>query len=305
MTSIEIDPLAHKLANEVIFISGAARTGTTMLGKLFHSLSDVEYMYEPALLISLMAKIEDTPEDIWRLLYETYVFEDFLINALAGRNLNLNSNDDSSFLRAKTQAELESRTVRSMRHHTLFEKAATSKLVIKIPDVVHFMPLYKKYYPGVKIVALTRSFQSIIASLIKKGWFSDAGITGVTGYWPYKVSDNINLPFWLGSEFEHEFINGSEIQRCCIYLISIYENAINSSDFIFINYDNFIKDPKSEFSKLANSLEFKYGTLTEKLLSEVGETAGDRTISFDAVSDNLTQRLNDLELNLNSRANLV
>ena len=76
--------------NNSTLITGGARNGTTILGKIFHSFNNVEYIFEPPLFFSLFALIDSLDKDDWKLLYETYLYEEFLINALGGRNLNYN-----------------------------------------------------------------------------------------------------------------------------------------------------------------------------------------------------------------------
>ena len=53
--------------------------------------------------------IEQLESNQWKFLYETYLYEEFLIPALAGRNINCNRQDDSSIYRVKTQTEIETR----------------------------------------------------------------------------------------------------------------------------------------------------------------------------------------------------
>ncbi|MCH7825985.1 MAG: hypothetical protein IH849_14390 [Acidobacteria bacterium] len=68
---------------------------------MMHSLAGFEYAFEPPLLFSLLPTMSSIGDDAFRILFETYLFEDFYMEALAGRRLNLNEHEDSSALRAK------------------------------------------------------------------------------------------------------------------------------------------------------------------------------------------------------------
>ena len=46
-----------KILNNLIWITGCARSGTTILGKILSTLKNVEYGFEPELLFGLLPKI--------------------------------------------------------------------------------------------------------------------------------------------------------------------------------------------------------------------------------------------------------
>ena len=85
------------------------------MGKVLHSFQSVEYTFEPPTLFSLFSLLPRLDEVEWKLLYETYLYEDFFVNAIAGRNLNLNRNDDSCVYNAKAEAEVDARYEGSLR----------------------------------------------------------------------------------------------------------------------------------------------------------------------------------------------
>ena len=106
---------AYEKVSKAILITGTARNGTTITGQLIHSMNNVEYAFEPPTLLSLINIIDKVEKNIWKFLYETYLYEDFLINAIAGRNINFNKNDDSSIYHAKTEEEIQARIKKNAR----------------------------------------------------------------------------------------------------------------------------------------------------------------------------------------------
>src|SRR5262245_47930304 len=73
---LEIDQLATRVLERAIIVSGAGRTGTTMMGQLIHTLDGVEYGFEPPLLFGLLSLIERMPVEQWKLLFDLYVLEE-------------------------------------------------------------------------------------------------------------------------------------------------------------------------------------------------------------------------------------
>ena len=109
MTHFQLAPEISEKCNNAVLISGSARSGTTILSKILHSFKNVELVYEPPVLFSLFALLPEIEEKQWRLLYETYLYEEFFINALSGRSVNCNRKDDSSIFLVKDKEELDKR----------------------------------------------------------------------------------------------------------------------------------------------------------------------------------------------------
>jgi hypothetical protein len=298
---LTVGQLAKTTASETIFITGAARTGTTMLGKLFQSLADIEYMYEPPTVISLMASINETPENNWRFLFETYQFEDFLLNALAGRHINLNANDESSILRAKTKEDISLRMEKSHRRIDLYERAKSVRVAVKIPDVISQMDQFKSYYTNSTIIILARNLPSIVASVLRMEWFTEDSVQGLSLYWPYRQIDGYNIPFWLPESLIDRFVGASEIERCCLYVIEMYKHAVRDDQYIWINYDQFVKNPGELFHRVRSELDLSAGPLTEGLLKQVAEPSRDRTISLDQVSVDIREQFEALNETLTTK----
>src|SRR5512141_1115475 len=98
---LEISSKASPFCSNAIFITGSARSGTSLVGSIIHSMDKVEYAYEPPMLVSLFAMINGLPEAQWKFLYETYLYEEILLNSIAGRAINCNVSDYSSIYKVK------------------------------------------------------------------------------------------------------------------------------------------------------------------------------------------------------------
>ena len=70
-----------KVLENVIWITGCARSGTTILGKILSTLKNVEYAYEPEFLFSLLPSINKINRKEWLKIYNAYIVEELLFNS--------------------------------------------------------------------------------------------------------------------------------------------------------------------------------------------------------------------------------
>ena len=154
--SLHISKMASNVVSNAIIITGSARSGTTIMGKIVHSFQGVEYVNEPPMLFSLISKIDDVGPNIWKLLYETYLYEEFLINALAGRSINCNRGDDSSIYHVKGNEEIEARLQNSYGKLEVEDiiKLKNIQLAYKIPNIVPYVSKINDIYPSRTVVVM-------------------------------------------------------------------------------------------------------------------------------------------------------
>lgn len=267
----KLDNKIYEKCNNSILITGGARNGTTILGKIFHSFINVEYIYEPPMLFSLFALIDTLCEKDWRLLYETYSYEEFLINAIAGRNLNCNRSDDSSIYNVKTELEIDKRQSRSLSKIEAEKIANKSLIVWKMPDIVPYLSTLIKYYPKVKIILITRNPSDVLNSLLKKEWFSDDALQNSNQIWPNRLLNNFKIPFWVKNSDESLWLSYNLIDRCAYYYLRM-ATIIHNRNSIIISYDNLIQYPDKTISGLANNLHLKYGLKTKDIIKTIKKT---------------------------------
>jgi len=293
---------AGEAAQRAIVIVGAARSGTTMMGTLLGSLQQIEYLHEPPLLHSLLTQIDILPATSWRLLYETYLFEDFLIDAVAGRRLNLNRNDESSVYHSKSAAEVQSRLARSWRRTEAYPEARNRRICYKIPDMVGFLGRLFSIYSEMTTVVMIRRAESVIRSLLERGWYSDCGLSGVTGIWPNHPSAPPYAPYWLPAAEIETWRHMSEIERCCYYYVTLYGDLPDHPGIVAVDYDRFVRDAPRQLSHIAARLGHNFGSQTDPLLAKIAEPAGDRVVNLSMVPSALLERLRATEAKIKNRA---
>lgn len=269
MLELQFDKNIIKKCEEAIIISGSARSGTTIIGKLLHSFKGVEYAFEPPMLFSLFALLPVLPKEEWKLLYETYLYEEFLMNALAGRGLNCNLSDDSSIYRVKDKHLIAERLEQSLRKDEAEKKAETSKLVYKIPGITPFLTRLKKYYPGSTVVIMTRKAFEVFNSIMEKGWFRSETLKRKNRTWPNHFIRELRIPFWVDGPDKVAWYRMNEIERIAYYYLRINRSVSELSDCIIIRYEDFIKSPGRILQKLADRLGLTPGEKTEEILNTV------------------------------------
>jgi len=293
--------VAHDLTNRSIMISGPARSGTRILGSLFFSLRETEYLFEPPMLYSLIPLIDRLPEREWRLLFETYLVEEFLLNAMAGRFLNFNEHDYSNILMSKSRDEVAERMARTHTRIEDLKEAPSRQIVAKIPDLTIWLEKMAAYYPQMTVIVMLRKPESVIGSFFRKGWFSDELLRGPMNYPPYKRRGDFFLSYLVADEDTETFIHMSEVERCAYYYYRAYQGIPDDGNVIIIDYDDFVRRPREIFLGLCEHLGGRFGAKTESVLDMVKEPRKSRDFSWEGVSPHLEQQVYEVAHDLKRR----
>lgn len=252
-----------------IFVSGSARSGTTIIGKLISTLSNVEYFYEPLMPEPIM--LNNGIKNSKKLL-EIYLVENLLRESIAGRNFNFNQNDDSCIYNSKSKKEIDEVLSKSHIRKELEEKYLKAVFSMKLPDLIWFLRDLRFLYPNTNYVLMHRNPNDVINSLKRKGWFSSKNLQKInlTPKYPKKIINNIKIPYWVKQEDEIFWLNTDEINRCAYYYKRVSEEVLeNSGSSIIINYEEFIEKPNEVFRDVVNLLRLEFGEKTEETLSSV------------------------------------
>ncbi|MEQ8573489.1 sulfotransferase [Fulvivirga sp.] len=276
------DNVSEKVKSS-IFISGSARSGTTIIGKIIHSMSNVEYVFEPPTLVPLFAQINTLDQSSWKLLFESYLYEDFYVNALAGRNLNFNRNDDSCIYNVKTDKEIHSRLDAGIRKHDIKRIEEKGVIAFKLPNMVPFLTTFNELYPDIKKIILVRNPVDTINSLMKKDWYNEKVLKEENRTWPVVEYKGQNIPFWVSEKDYDHWLGLDELNRCAYCFISM-STFSKSENTLTINYDELINNPEKEVLKLSKYLRLEFGPLTKELVGSIKKSKIERDNS---VLDNL------------------
>lgn len=255
--------------SEAIFISGSARSGTTIMGKIVHSFKNVEYRFEPPLLFPLFALLPVMKERRWRLLFENYLYNEILVESLTGRSINCNREDDSSIYKVKAEKEINERLTRSFPRLEIENRILDHTIALKMPDIVHYLPKYRRYYPKARIVIMLRKAGEVILSILKKGWFTDEALQYQNSNWPNRLWNGKRIPFWVELGFEASWDQMDEVNRAAYYYLQSNRAVSKISDAILIKYDDLVENPEKVVSQLSEKLNVPYGEKTKEILDTI------------------------------------
>jgi len=278
MKELSLNRSIYDKCNNSIIITGCARSGTTIMGKVIHSFKCVEYAFEPPILFSLFPLISNLDENNWKLLYETYLYEEFLIPALSGRAINCNRKDDSSIYKVKTEALINERLNKSLRKVDGERIAENSRIAYKMPDVVSFLPYLKQYYPNTSVIIMHRQAPYIFNSLLEKGWFNNNMLHHENVVWPNRFLNGLRIPFWVDPNDDDMWYEMDELHRIAYYYIRQHTEDIH--DCIKIKYEKLIENPKSIAMSLAEKLGLQFGDKTAEILSTIRYTKKKRNLAI-------------------------
>lgn len=265
---LELHASTRECAGSAILISGSARSGTTIVGKLIHSFETVEYIFEPPALIALFPLIESLSEKDWNYLYEAYLYEEFLINAISGRAINTNLADDSSIYAVKDKAEIDVRLARSWPKVEASELAAQRKAAYKIPNIVPYIPTLRTRYPSMSIIMMMRGALETIHSLLEKHVFTP-GHPSAALPWPYRSDGGQRIPYWVQRGDEGLWRELNELDRCAYYYIRMNDGVEETDKQIILKYSTLISKPHEVAESLAEQLGVKFGLYTTDIIKQI------------------------------------
>lgn len=279
MSKLILRESVKKSVDRSILITGSARSGTTIMGKLIHSMRNVEYVFEPPMLVSLFSKIDVLDEDNWKFFFSSYLYEDFFLNSIAGRNLNFNRNDDSSIFNTKSELEIQDKLSGKYRKDSLEILAHDYRPAIKIPSLVPFIEKFSRYYPEIEILYLRRNPVDSINSLIEKDWFSNDSLNNSNREWPVFDYKKQKIPYWVKKEDFDHWIELNDYDRCAYYFIKMNEN-VELNNIIKIDYDELVQNPQKIIDKLGKDLELRPGIKTHDIVQSIRKIKKNRDLEI-------------------------
>lgn len=265
-----------KKLNCSLAITGVGRSGTTILGKLVHSLKNIEYFFEPPMFVPIMSSSSGLYQ---KLLLTFYFNDDLLISALAGRSINTNPNDDSSIFGVKAREEIDYRLSKSFSRKELDTIADQYKVAFKIPSAVNYLLSYKRHFPGSTLVYMHRDPVEVISSILEKEWFRDRDAVE-SPLAECKVVEGRTVPYWVPDDFSIDYYSLSEIDRAAYYYLINIRAASTSSQFHWVDYEVLLASPNQVVSDIADLLNTEPTAMTSKIISSIKKRDKKRDLSI-------------------------
>jgi hypothetical protein len=258
--SLLVAPIQSELLCNSVLITGAPRSGTTLLGKLVGSLARLEYQFEPTSLhmIASVYAAGGISQILAKQLLTVYLAEDLFLESVHGRRANLRPHDDSQVLYRMHWADLNDRwqQVGNRADAIAFAQTHGLRLAMKTPHLFGSLDLMRSVMTGLKIVISVRNGCDVVRSIIRKGWVSDRGLE--RELWPYvsRVT-GVNLPYWVPVAYHDRWPTMSPASRACLMWACNAERGLaerNSPDLYEVRYEQLLAEPWPVVEVLAAQL---------------------------------------------------
>ena len=237
------------LTDRVILITGAGRSGTTILGKIIGSMSDCYYLFEPSIM-----KFVTNPHEL-----RATIFEDYWLLQYQGRAGNYqNFDDDSHMYNYRTDL------CRMLGRKDDVKNCLNSKLVIKLTEFQNRTDFFKLTFPGAKVVHIYRNGNDVVDSMMKRGWYTDKYMK--IGFLDQTLYPSFDIPSFLDLQSVKKWSEYNQVTRCaCVWRCSVDELR-EGNNMLQIRYEDL---PSMEFDGLASWLNLGITDLTRKHIKSV------------------------------------
>ena len=275
MSSLKTPNVQKELLKEGIFLTGAPRSGTSILGKIIATLKNIEYHFEPPTLYMICSSYADGLIDkaTARVLLQNYLCEDLLLESIQGRGVNLRPSDDSQILNSIDWPDLNQRWINIPNRAKAIEYGLDKgiRLALKSPNTFDAIPLIRDVIKNTNIIIIKRNGFDVLNSIVVKQWLSDNSLK--TELWPYKDTDNIiNIPYWVPDRFTEDWENMSCTTRSALMWAvhaDIGLSYVYSNDTIVISYEELTENPSAAVNKLTKLTETEPTHHTTRVINTI------------------------------------
>jgi len=295
-TDIRIADSQQQNIKNTLVITGAPRSGTSLLGKLISTLDGIDYHFEPPMvwvLASLLSMKALSP-DVASVLLRLHLHEDLLLESAHGRKANLRPGDDSLVLNSMHWPELLSRwqNIRNRDDAIRYVSERKLRLAFKTPSVIDAIPFFEAALPESKFIIIMRDGRDVVKSILQKGWFSDEGMKD--NYWPYKVVDGVSTTHLVEDSMVAHWAAMNEATRACYLWRRDAEFALEARNsglgdrLYMLSYEALRLDPTGIMEQIAKFLSTTTTDLTKLSMLSV------RPMAENPVSGKRYDFLNDV-----------
>lgn len=263
--------------DRLVVITGVARSGTSVVGKIIGSFENSHYLFEPAIfyLIPPLIKEKKLSFKEGADLLKSVLFEDFYLQMISGRYINYNKNDDSYIGEYVDVKEIESRWYKFERKTDVMEHLEKNDylFVIKMPDIQPFYDVLYKCFDGVKFVDLVRDGNDVVSSSIRRDFYSIEDLNERLVIWSNMIN-NLRVPWFIENKNRENFSKWNHETRvahiwriqteCGLDFASEHEDKI-----LQYKLEDFSKDPEIFVKKVEKFLNRKRTKITDKNVKSV------------------------------------
>lgn len=262
-----------------VFISGVARSGTTLLGRLIGTLNNIEYEFEPLYLLQIpvLVKFGCLQPEIAAQLLANNMHEN-LVELVLGRKVNLRPGDWSRFWSMKPYENLVLRWDRSDARQDVRRVVEEQGLRFagKSHSLTPFYPFLLEHFPECQIINITRNGFDVVASALKRDWYSDMGLVRQRDRIRVpkrEEPDGRRIPWWVPEDLRREFLDDWNHPTRVLYMWrSLVEAGLEVDDprILDIRFEDLFRTPSAVLERILGFLEGSKTTLkTDEVLQTI------------------------------------
>lgn len=278
--TFEISDRQNKDLQNCIILTGAPRSGTTLLGKIVSTFQNVDYHFEPNTLymISCLVASGQLPRPVAADLLKIYMYEDLFLDSIHGRKVNLRTSDDSYILNSISQKELDDRrqNIQNRADAMKWIETKSLRLAFKIPNIMNSLDFFCETFERSQVILIVRDGREVARSLIRKGWLKNKTLKN--WLWPYqKTQNNARVPYWVETDHVQRWLDWNEATRAC-YMWTMHakiahnfanSNPLGSTRFHIVRYDHLLAEPVTIVERLIKFLNCSLSPTSQARMDEI------------------------------------
>lgn len=272
-----------------VAVTGIPRSGTSILGQLIGSFSNVEYAYEPPMtnFFDAHRRHDNLSEETVTEMVLPYLFFEHFTNYLHGRRYSFREEDFSYILGMKSVPEVIDNWSRVKGIQDAVEMAPESTFVFKYPGFYNLLSTLANQLSTLKVIDIGRNLDRVLVSLYAKEWFTDKNLQpGSAGRWPYLSTDEILVPYVVDPNDVTDFKEMSAANRT-VYVcnrwaedrLAFQERYGDNDMYLTIRYERLIEDPKAVADDLATFVDVSHGPKTSEVVDIIEPTSAPADIN--------------------------
>lgn len=258
-----------------VVIAGLSRAGTSILGKLVGSLDKMVYLFEPVIMRLLPTFAKNASKNIEPALQllRGILFEDYYLQLIQGRNLNLKKSDNSFIGNYRHLSVIKERWQKYNRRGDALKDIFKGQYVfaLKISEIHPLLPTLERAFGRIKVIHIIRNGNAVISSSLKRGWYTNKFLNNDMSQWMQEGSPK--APWFIPKEDLEKFRSWDKVTRIAyiwrILTGTARDYGTNNDNYLELRYEDLVRDPEGIVSLCEKFLELKKTKITVKNINTV------------------------------------
>jgi hypothetical protein len=275
---MDLAPDYNKIfANGLLVITGVARSGTTLLGKIIGSLSNTHFIFEPPTFrlippLILEGYLKEKQGDE---LLKAILFEELYLQIIHGRYINFNEKDDSYIGYYKDPEKIKQRWKKYKRRKDVIEDLEKNNylFVLKIPNMQPNLNTIKKLFHNMKLIHCIRDGNDIISSSIRRDFYTQDYLNKRNIDWSNEI-DSLKIPWFINKKDIQFFSKWNQYTRAAHIWRVLTETGLkfkdeNKNNVFQFKFEDFIKNPETFIDRIERFTGKKRTDITMQHLDSI------------------------------------